>query len=141
MDTEITNELKDATSLRVAEEAVKVLLSKKGVDIRMFDVTEHSAITDFYVNVTGRSNTQVAALADEVVYRLGLKGAEALRVEGRQANSWLLVDFGDVIVNVFDPASRKFYDLDRHFASEKSVDISYLEQEVDDIFDLGDNKF
>ncbi len=139
MQSEVTNELKGASSLEVCQEVVKVLLSKKGIDVRMYDVREASPITDFYVNVTGRATTQVAALADEVVYRLGLKGVTALRVEGRQANSWLLVDFGDVILNVFDPQSRKFYDLDRHFSEDKAVDISDLEREVDSIFMIGEN--
>jgi ribosome-associated protein len=138
MQSEVTNELKDASSIEVCQEIVRVLLSKKGIDVRMYDVREDSPITDFYVNVTGRATTQVAALADEVVYQLGLKGVNALRVEGRQANSWLLVDFGDVILNVFDPASRKFYDLDRHFSAEKAVDISELETQVDSMFIIGE---
>ena len=136
MQTEKTNELKMAPSLKIAEEIVKILLAKKGVDVKLFYVGEASAITDYYINVTGRSNTQVAALADEVVYRLGLKGCDALRVEGRQANSWLLVDYGDVILNVFDIASRKFYDLDRHFSMDNNVDIAYLVDEVDNMFSL-----
>ncbi len=136
MQTGKTNELKGASSLAVAEEIVRVLLSKKGLDVKLFNVGETSAITDYYINVTGRSNTQVAALADEVVYRLGLRGCDALRVEGRQANSWLLVDYGDVILNVFDTASRKFYDLDRHFLLYNNVDITYLVEEVDNMFSL-----
>lgn len=138
MQAEKTNELKGASSLAIAEEVVKTLLSKKGLNVRLYNVVETSPITDYYVNVTGRSSTQVAALADEVVYRLGLKGVDALRVEGRKANSWLLVDFGDVILNVFDPEARKFYDLDRHFSFENSVDISPLEKEVDAVFVIGE---
>ena len=62
--------LKNAPSREIANEAVKVLLEKKGLDVRLFDVTEKSPITDFYVNATGRSTTQVSALADDVVERL-----------------------------------------------------------------------
>ena len=123
-------------ALFTASEIVKVLLEKKGRDVTMYYVAETSSVTDYYVNVSGGSNTQVAALADEVVYKLGLLGINAMRVEGRRANEWLLVDFGDVIVNVFDRKSREFYDLDRHFTPENRVDISHLVAEVDKKYDI-----
>ncbi len=132
METIKANELKAADSRARAEAAVKVLLEKKGMNVKLFDVRESSSITDFYVNATGRSSTQVKSLADDVVHFLELGGAEALRVEGRQGNSWLLVDYGDVIVNVFDRESREFYNLDRHLPEGSSVDISYLVKEVDE---------
>ena len=132
METIKPNELGAADSKARAEAAVKVLIEKKGIDVKMFDVRESSSITDFYVNATGRSSTQVKSLADDVVYYLELAGANALRVEGRQGNSWLLVDYGDVIVNVFDKESRGFYNLDRHLPQGSSVDITYLVKEVDE---------
>ena len=132
METIKPNELGTADSKARAEAAVKVLIEKKGIDVKMFDVRESSSITDFYVNATGRSSTQVKSLADDVVYYLELAGANALRVEGRQGNSWLLVDYGDVIVNVFDKESRGFYNLDRHLPEGRSVDITYLVKEVDE---------
>ena len=135
METELLD-LKGADSTLVAEEAVKILLEKKGVDVRLYDVREKSPITDYYINVTGRSSTQVAALADDVVHLLGERGLECARVEGRRDNAWLLVDFTDVIVNVFDRPSREFYDLDRHLPADSSVDISYLVKIVDDKYDL-----
>ena len=136
MQTEHTTELGTADSKILASEAVKILLEKKGLDVRMYDVRESSSVTDFYVNATGRSSTQVAALADDVVELLGLRGADALRVEGRHGNSWLLVDYGNVIVNVFDKPSRDFYDFDRHLPKDSMVDISDLVAEVDAKFDL-----
>ena len=129
-------DLKSADSLTLASEAVKVLLEKKGLDVRMFDVRETSSVTDFYVNATGRSTTQAAALADDVVEKLGERGAGALRVEGRKGNNWLLVDYGNVIVNVFDKPTRDFYDFDRHLPKESQMDISELVAEVDAKFDL-----
>ena len=128
--------LKNAPSREIANEAVKILLEKKGLDVRLFDVTEKSPITDFYVNATGRSTTQVSALADDVVERLEESGVACLRIEGKRDNNWLLVDFGDVIVNVFDPATRQFYDFDRHLPEESRCDISELIKQVDDKFDL-----
>ena len=95
----------------LAREAVKILVERKGIDVKLFDVREKSSITDYYVNVTGRSSTNVAALADEIDVKLSERGREALRTEGKRGNGWILVDFGDVIVNVFDRASRDFYNL------------------------------
>ena len=74
----------------------------------MFEILEKSPITDYYINVTGRSSTQVASLADELAYKIGLSGRDAQRIEGKRGNSWILVDYGDVIVNVFDKESREF---------------------------------
>ena len=128
--------LKNAPSREVADEAVRVLLEKKGLDVRLYNVSEKSPITDFYVNATGRSTTQVSALADDVIARLEESGAVCLRVEGKRDNNWLLVDFGDVIINVFDPATRQFYDFDRHLPEDSRCDISELVKQVDEKFDL-----
>ena len=115
----------------LAREAVKILIERKGLDVKLFDVREKSSVTDYYVNVTGRSSTNVAALADEVDVKLSERGRTPLRTEGRRGNNWILVDFGDVIVNVFDRASREFYNLDKHFPEESLLDISDLVAEVD----------
>ena len=129
--------LDDSTAL--AREAVKILIEKKGIDVALFDVREKSSVTDYYVNVTGRSSSNVAALADDVDVKLSELGRAPLRTEGKRGGSWILVDFGDVIVNVFDRASRDFYNLDRHFSEESRIDISDLVSEVDAKFDINKN--
>ena len=127
-----TNELINATSLEVARAAVKALVEMKGRAVRLFCVKETSSVTDYYVTVTGRSKTQVAALADEVVYKLELAGKDAARVEGKRGDSWILVDYIDVIVQIFDQESRGFYDFDRLLAEAEEVDISdILDNETD----------
>ena len=120
----------------LAREAVKILLEKKGIAVALFDVREKSSVTDYYINVTGRSSSQVAALADDVDVKLSELGRSPLRTEGKRGNGWILVDFGDVIINVFDRASREFYNLDRHFPEESRVDISDLVAEVDKKFEI-----
>ena len=139
METNKTNEFVGVSSDKLAEEAVKQLLEKKAIDVKMFCVKESTSITDYYVNATGRSSTQVAALADELVDYFSDRGRNSLRVEGRQGGAWILVDYGDVIINVFDKASRDFYNLDRHLPEDSLVDISYLEAEVDKKFYLNKN--
>ena len=126
-----TNKLANASSLEVARAAVKSLIKMKGNAIKLFCVKETSSVTDYYITVTGRSKTQVSALADEVVYQLGLDGKDAARVEGKRGDSWILVDFIDVIVQVFDSESRSFYDFDRLLAEAEQIDISPIEEEID----------
>lgn len=135
MNNEIrTNELENASAEELAKAIVKILIEKKGVSVSLFDVREKTAVTDFYVNVTGRSSTHVASLADEVDYLIGLKGRNSARIEGRQGNSWILVDYLDVIVNVFDKEAREFYNFERLLPQGSEVDISNIIKEVDDKF-------
>lgn len=139
MEEKITKTLAGDDSLSLAREAAKVLLEKKAVNVTLFDVREKTSVTDFYVNATGRSSTQVASLADDVADTMEEMGRRALRIEGRSGNSWLLVDFGDVIVNVFDRPSREFYNFDKHLPEDSVVDISDLVAEVDKKFDITEN--
>lgn len=134
------NELKNASAETLAAEAVKILLEKKALDIRMFNVTDKTSVTDFYVNATGRSSTQVSSLSGDVDELLSERGRTPLRIEGRAGNAWILVDFGDVIVNIFDKPSREFYSFDRHLPAECEVDISNLVAEVDEKFELNKAK-
>lgn len=136
---EIKKDLLDCESGTLAREAVKILIEKKGIDVKLFDVREKSSVTDYYVNVTGRSSSNVASLADDVDVLLSERGRTPLRTEGRRGNAWILVDFGDVIVNVFDRVSRDFYSLDRHLPEGSEIDISDLVAEVDAKFDINKN--
>ena len=136
MIKEKTNELYDAESDVLAAEAVKVLLEKMALNVTMFDVREHTSVTDFYVNATGKSSTHVASLADDVVDNFEQRGKNVYRVEGKRGNSWILVDFGSVIVNVFDSEARSFYSFDRLLPAECSRDISDLVSAVDEKFSI-----
>ena len=137
MDDKKLLDLTDSCTL--AREAVKILLEKKGLNVKLFDVREKSSVTDFYVNATGRSSTQVASLADDVDEKISELGRTPHRVEGRAGREWLLVDFGDVIVNVFDRNAREFYNLDRHLPEDSEIDISDLVAEVDKKFEINKN--
>ena len=134
-----TDELKSASSDVLSREIVKILIEKKANDIKLFDVKEGTGITDFYINVTGRSNTHVASLADDVCELISNKGRNELRVEGKRGNGWILVDFGDVIINVFDKESRTFYNFDRLLPADGEIDISDLVAEVDAKLNINKN--
>lgn len=134
----ITSDLGNAELL--ARNIGLVLIEKKALDVRLYCVAERSPITDYYINATGRSSTNVAALADEVICKMNEGGREALRVEGRGANSWILIDYGDVIVNVFDKQSREFYNFDRLFSEAEQIDISDIIAQIDDKFKIENMK-
>ena len=132
MQTEKTTELEKVSSEVLAKEIVKVLIEKKGIEVTLFDVRETTSVTDFYVNVTGRSSTHVGSLADDVAYMIGLRGRDPERIEGKRGATWILVDYMDVIVNVFDKESRSFYNFERLLPVDGRIDISELEKEVDE---------
>ena len=119
------------TSTELARAITAVLIEKKAHNVRLYYVGEGNAITDYYVNVTGFSSTQVMSLADELTHKISTMGRNELRIEGRGGNSWLLVDYGDVIVNVFDREAREFYNFDRLLPESAAVDISDIVAEVD----------
>lgn len=118
-----TDEMKNAPSELLAHTAVQILIEKKALDVRLYHPGERSSVTDYYLNVTGRSVTQVSALVDSLVEELGRRGRDPLRIEGKRGTTWFLVDFGDLIVNVFDRPSREFYNFDRLMPEECAVSI------------------
>ena len=129
-----------AEPLELAKSIAHILIEKKALDVRLYNVSEESSVTDYYLNVTGRSSTNVRALADEVTYKIGLAGRQEARVEGRGGNSWILVDYGDVIVNIFDRESRDFYNFDRLLPESGLVDISDVVAAVDKKYEINNKK-
>lgn len=127
----MTNSKNSITGAELARATVAVLVEKKALNIKLYNVGEENPLTDFYVNATGRSNTHVASLADDIVERLSELGVDSIRVEGKRKDSWILVDCGDVIINVFERESREFYNLDRLMPGESLCDISDIIDEVD----------
>lgn len=131
-----TSELNGADGELLAKEAVKLLVEKRALDVTMYNVNGHTSITDFYVNATGRSSTHVASLADDLADSFEMRGQGALRVEGKKGNSWILVDFGTLIVNIFDSEGREFYNFDRLLPEESKKSIDALVEEVDKKFNI-----
>ena len=128
------------TANEIARAAVAVLIEKKGIAVKLYEVGEENPLTDFYVNSTGRSASHVASLADDLVDKLSELGINALRVEGKRGDSWVLVDYGNVIVNVFDRESRDFYNLDRLMPAESVRDITDIINEVDKKFEISNTE-
>ena len=101
--------------------AAKALDEKKAKDIRIIYVNEQTIIADYFVIAQGNSRTQVNALADEVEYKLGLEGIEPTKVEGRGQGTWVLLDFDSVLVHVFNPQSREYYNLEKLWADGEEI--------------------
>lgn len=106
--------------------AAKAISSKKGLDIQVIEISDVSVLADYMVIATGTSSTHVKALADEVEYKLDEAGVSVSHIEGYRSNSWILLDYVDVIVNVFSDEAREFYDLDRLWQDGKPVDLTSI---------------
>ena len=99
-----------ADLLATAQQALEDL---KAVDPVVLDVRELSAMMDWLVVASGTSSRHVKSLADNVMVKAREQGVRPLGVEGERVGEWVLVDFGDVVVHVMQPAARSFYDLER----------------------------
>ena len=112
------------TSYEQAVLAAKAISGKKGLDIQVIEISDVSELADYMVIATGNSSTHVKALADEVEYQLDKAGISVSHIEGYRSNTWILLDYIDVIVNVFSDEAREFYDLDRLWQDGKAVDLT-----------------
>jgi len=90
----------------------------KGEDIAPIDITGKSSLADYMVVATGRSQRHVAAIADRLVDDLKQAGGRNIRVEGLRTGDWVLIDAGDVIVHIFRPEVRAFYNLEKMWRAE-----------------------
>ncbi len=112
------------TTLQQAKETAKILSDKKGLDIKVIEISDVSVIADYMVIATGNSSTHVKALADEVEEQLDDMGVSVSHIEGYRSNSWILLDYIDIIVHVFSNEAREYYDLERLWEDGTVVDIS-----------------
>ena len=113
-------------SRELAEIAVKALDSKKGKEIRLIRIDKITTLAEYFVICTGTSNTQINALCDEVEKELTEKGEEPLHREGYRGGTWVLLDYGCVVVHVFNDEARKFYSLEHLWADGEEVDLSAI---------------
>ncbi|MCI5529970.1 MAG: ribosome silencing factor [Blautia sp.] len=107
----------------MAQLACKAIDDKKGKDIKVIDIHEVSVIADYFVIASASNQNQVQAIVDNVEEQLGRAGFEAKQVEGTRNSSWVLMDYGDMIVHVFDEENRLFYDLERIWRDGKVLDM------------------
>lgn len=117
----------EAQAKEIALKAATILDSKKAKDIKILYVNKQTILADYFVIAQGSSRTQVNALADEVEYKLGLEGIDPAKVEGRGQGTWVLLDYDSVLVHVFNPESRSFYNLEKLWAEGEEIQFEATE--------------
>ncbi|MCQ2459577.1 MAG: ribosome silencing factor [Ruminococcus sp.] len=109
---------------------IRTLDLKKGEDIQALKIGDLTILADYFVIVNGTSNTHARTLADEVEFQLSQKGIEPERREADTGNTWIILDYGDIIIHVFYKETRNFYKLEGVWADGEQIDISeYLIKE------------
>lgn len=109
--------------LELAKMAYKALDDKKALDVKLLRVTDLTVLADYFLIASGTSNTHVGALAEEVDFQLGQAGIEPSKIEGDKGKSWILLDYGALVVHVFYPETREFYALERLWADAEPVEL------------------
>ena len=111
------------TSLEQPKNIAKILDKKKAIDIIGIETKELTVMSDYFIIASGTSNTHVRALADEVDDEMKKLGVEVDHIEGR-ATGWILLDYNDVLVHVFQPESRQYYNIERLWNDAARIDLS-----------------
>ena len=130
--------LTPATAVNVSEldgrvrRALHAAAEKKALEPTVLDLRGISTFTDFFLIFTGANRRQVQAISDEIVEQLKRNGTPAARVEGYQNAEWILIDYGDFVVHVFEEKARRFYDLERLWREASRLNLS-----ADDLAQLG----
>ncbi len=107
--------------LEVARRIVEVAEDKKASDIVLLDIGSLTTLADHFVICSGGSERQLEAIADGIVEALRADGIRPIGREGVAASHWVLVDFGSVIVHVFTPPERDYYELEKHWSEAKTI--------------------
>lgn len=119
-----------ATAINISEldervrRALHAAAEKKALDPTVLDLRGISSFTDFFLIFTGANRRQVQAISDEIVEQLKRHGTPAARVEGYQNAEWILIDYGDFVVHIFEEKARRFYDLERLWREASRLDLS-----------------
>jgi ribosome-associated protein len=109
------------TSSEIVRTAVSAIEDKKGEDIRVIDISKVSVIADYFIIAGGNNTNQTQAIADEIQDRLTKNRVEPRDVEGYRNGSWILLDYGDTVIHIFNRDDRRFYNLERIWADGKVI--------------------
>ena len=118
-------------SRKMAVIAIEALEDKKAEDIQVIDISQVSVLADYFIIASGSNRSQIQALIDNVEEKLGRAGYEPKQIEGYDSANWVLMDYRDVIVRVFDRENRLFYDLERIWRDGKSIPVEELKEDLD----------
>lgn len=115
-------------SKEMARLAIQALEDKKAEDIKVIDISEVSVIADYFIIANGTNRSQIQAMSDNVEETLGRAGYPLKQIEGYQNANWVLLDFNDVIIHIFDKENRLFYDLERIWRDGNLIETDSLMQ-------------
>ena len=118
----------DSRSRKMASLAYHALEEKKAEDIKVLDIENISTLADYFIIASGKNHNQVQAMADAVDEVLGKAGFVPKQTEGYRSANWILQDYGDVVVHIFDTENRLFYDLERIWRDGTATSIEELEK-------------
>lgn len=121
-------ENKKHNATETARLAIAALEDKKAEDIHVIDISEVSVIADYFIIAGGNNRSQIQALCDNVEEKLGRAGDPVRQIEGYDTANWILMDFGDVIVHIFDKENRLLYDLERMWRDGRQIDAAELKE-------------
>lgn len=111
------------TPKELARQITKILDMKKAEDIKVIEITELTIVADYFVIASGTSNTHTKSLVDDVDFEISKLGVTPARIEGK-ATGWILMDYGDVLVHIFQKELREYYNLERLWSDAVTMDIS-----------------
>ena len=111
----------------IAKLAIQALEDKKAEDIRIIDISQVSVIADYFIIASGTNRNQIQTLCDNVQETLGRAGYPERQTEGYQTANWILLDFGDLIVHIFDRENRRLYDLERIWRDGRQMELQDLD--------------
>ena len=109
------------TSREMLKIAYTVLDEKKGEDIKVIDISNISVIADYFLIASANNINQLQAMSDELQEKFSKEGIEVKQVEGNRSATWILLDYGDLVIHLFDKEDRLFYDLERIWTDGKIV--------------------
>ena len=110
------------TAKEITKLAIDALEDKKAEDIKIIDISNISTIADYFIIASGTNKSQIQTMTDNVAEVLGKAGHPEKHIEGYQNANWILMDFQDIIVHIFDKENRLFYDLERIWRDGREVD-------------------
>ena len=106
---------------------IDALDEKKAENIQLIDISEVSTIADYFIITNGTNTSQIQALSDHVEEMLSKNGIRPKSIEGYNTANWILMDYSDILVHIFDQESRGFYDLERIWRDGKVIDVHSLQ--------------
>ncbi len=118
-----------SNSKEMAVISYDALEEKKGQDIKVLDISKISVLADYFIIASASNSSQMQALIDNVEEKLAQAGHHMKRLEGNKSSSWVLMDYGDLVIHIFDQEDRLFYDLERIWSDGQTMNIEELRGE------------